>query len=467
MISSIEKLILENLLYNESYMRRVVPFIREEYFSDKIQRKIFSVIQTFCVEFNKCPTKDVLDIRLSEDKTLSQGEYDKSIELINELSSENNQEEEWLIQESEKFCKDKAIYNAIMDSIQIIDGKDKDRSPNALPQILSEALGVSFDTHIGHDYLEDAEARYDFYHNPEEKLPFDIDYLNVITKGGTPKKTLNVIMAGTNVGKSMFLCHHAAHCLRMNKNVLYITLEMAEELIAERIDANILDMTMDDIRELPKTVYAKKLFNATKGVQGKLIIKEYPTGQANANHFRHLLDELNLKKKFVPDIIFIDYLNICASARYKASSSVNSFTLVKAIAEEIRGLAKERNVPVWTATQTNRTGFQNSDPEMTDTAESFGLPQTSDFMIALVTTEDLEKLDQLMVKQLKNRYNSKSSNKRFVIGVNYAKMKLFDVDPKQQLDFTINQEEDDEEIRSPSLNKQIKSKFKTSGWSNT
>ena len=447
-------------------MRRVIPFLKEEYFSDKIEKKVFSILQSFCIEFNKCPTKDVIDIRLGEDKTLSQIEFDKATEIISELSPDNKQDEEWLIQESEKFCKDKAIYNAIIDSIQIIDGKDKNRSPNALPQILSEALGVSFDTHIGHDYIEDAEMRYDFYHNPEEKLPFDIEYLNVITKGGTPKKTLNVIMAGTNVGKSMFLCHHAAHCLRMNKNVLYITLEMAEELIAERIDANIMDMTMDDIRELPKATYAKKLYNATKGVQGKLIIKEYPTCQANANHFRHLLDELNLKKKFVPDIIFVDYLNICSSARYKASSSVNSFTLVKAIAEEIRGLAKEKNVPVWTATQTNRSGFQNSDPEMTDTAESFGLPQTSDFMIALVSTEELEKLNQLMVKQLKNRYNSKSSNKRFVVGVNYAKMKLHDVDPKEQFDF--NKEDPiDEEEHTPSFRKDIKSKFKTTGWSNT
>ena len=369
------------------------------------------------------------------------------------------QDENWLVDETEKFCKDKAIFNAILESVHIIEGKSKDKTVNALPSILSDALAVSFDNNIGHDYLKDAEKRYDFYHTVEQRIPFDLDYMNQITNNGTPQKTLNVVIAGTGVGKSLFLCHHAANCLMQNKNVLYITCEMAEERIAERIDANIMDITLDDLKQLSKDMYAKKLFNATRGVSGKLIVKEYATGTSNVNHFRHLLEELKLKRKFIPDIIFVDYLNICASSRFKAAM-VNSYTYVKGIAEELRGLAVEQNVPVFTATQTNRDGYTNTDLGLENTSESFGLPQTADFMFAMIRTEDLDKMDQVMVKQLKNRYNDLASNRKFILGINRSKMKLFAVDESAQVGLVGVGAEDEVVTRDDKFN----SKFKRKGF---
>jgi replicative DNA helicase len=350
---------------------------------------------------------------------------------------------EWLIDETEKFCKDKALYNAILESIHIIDGKSKTKTNGAIPDILSTALSVSFDQHIGHDYIEDSTERYDFYHQVEQKVSFDLDYMNKITNGGTPPKTLNIVMAGTGVGKSMFMCHHAANCLLQNLNVLYITCEMAEERIAERIDANIMDVTLDNMKDLPYKMYQQKLDAATKGVSGKLIIKEYPTAVANANHFRVLMDELALKKKFKPDIVFIDYLNICASSRMKQGGSVNSYTFIKSIAEELRGLAVERNVPIFSATQVNRTGYSSSDIGLEDTSESFGLPATADFMIALISTDDLEEAKQVLVKQLKNRYNDAASNRKFLLNVDRAKMKFTDVKNENQNLIEANQTGDD------------------------
>jgi replicative DNA helicase len=439
---TIEQLILENLCSNEQYCRRVLPFIKEEYFHNSVEKNIVRHIIHHVTEYNKLPNKDSLSVGLSNDKKLSQKDYDDCVKYIKELSEIPNDNEDWLLDETEKFCKDKSIYNAVLESIHIIDGKSTTRTVDALPTILSEALSVSFDTNIGHDYLKDAEKRYDFYHKSEQKIPFDLEYFNSITNGGVPQKTLNCIIAGTGVGKSLFLCHHAANCLMQNKNVLYITCEMAEERIAERIDANIMDMTIDDMKKLPKSMYAKKLFQSTQGVTGRLIIKEYPTASAHVNHFRHLLHELKLKLKFVPDVIFIDYLNICTSSRFK-SSAVNSYTYIKGIAEEIRGLAVEFNLPIFTATQTNRQGFNNSDMGLENTSESFGLPATVDFMFALISTEELEKKNHFLVKQLKNRYNDLASNRKFLVGVNRGKMKLFDVEESEQNGLLGTGEEDD------------------------
>ena len=439
---SIEKLIIENLISNEKYCRKVLPFLKEEYFHDNIEKVIISKIINHVNEYNKLPNKDSLSVVLSNDKTITQKDYDGCLELISNLSFQVNDNEEWLIDETEKFCKDKSIYNAVLESIHIIDGKNKTKTVDALPQILSDALSVCFDTNIGHDYIKDAEKRYDFYHKSEQKIPFDLEYFNSITNGGVPQKTLNCVIAGTGVGKSLFLCHHAANCLMQNKNVLYITCEMAEERIAERIDANIMDMTIDELKKLPKTMYAKKLFQSTQGVSGRLIIKEYPTASAHVNHFRHLIHELKLKLKFIPDVIFIDYLNICSSARFK-SSAVNSYTYIKGIAEEIRGLAVEFNIPIFTATQTNRQGFNNSDMGLENTSESFGLPATVDFMFALISTEELEKKSHFIVKQLKNRYNDLATNRKFIIGVNKGKMKLFDVEDSEQNGLIGTGEEDD------------------------
>jgi replicative DNA helicase len=383
--------------------------------------------------------------------------------VLNDLcDSFTEQDDEWLYEKSEKFCKDKAVYNAIMESIHIIDGKNETQTENAIPEILSEALSVSFDTHIGHDYIEDADERYEFYHKAESKIPFDLEMFNTITQGGTPNKTLNMILAGTGVGKSLFMCHHAAACLSQNNNVLYITCEMAEERIAERIDANLMDITMDDMKSLPKQIYDKKLETATQGCTGKLIVKEYPTATAHANHFRALLDELKLKKKFIPDIIFIDYLNICASSRMKQNANVNSYTYIKAIAEELRGLAVERNVPIFSATQTNRSGFNNSDVGLEDTSESFGLPATADLMFALISTEELEEANQMMIKQLKNRYNDVITNKKFVVGINRAKMKLFDVDPHEQTGLVDTNLSEDTEYGNGFGEDSFKQKF--AGW---
>jgi len=463
---SIEKLVLENLLYNESYARRVLPFLKEDYFGDLSQKHVYNLVHGFYNDYNKPPTKEVLDLSINSSTTLNQKQVEDCVGLISVLSSENKQDEQWLVDETEKFCKDKAIYNAILESIHIIEGKNKTKTTDALPSILSDALGVSFDTKIGHDYIKDAELRYEFYHKPEQKISFDLDYFNKITNNGVSNKTLNVVIAGTGVGKSLFLCHHAANCLVQNKNVLYITCEMAEERIAERIDANIMDITLDELKTLPKDIYAKKLFNATRGVKGKLIIKEYPTSTANANHMRHLLDELYLKKKFKPDIVFIDYLNICASSRFK-QAVVNSYTYVKAVAEELRGLAVEKNVPVFTATQTNRQGFSNTDLSLEDTSESFGLPQTADFMFALISTEDLEKRGQILIKQLKNRYKDVFTNRKFLVGVSRAKMKLSNLDEQTAQDGLVGIGFEDEIVPNEKIKMFVKGKAikdKVSSW---
>ncbi|MBC8442988.1 MAG: AAA family ATPase [Proteobacteria bacterium] len=430
-VDNIETLILSNLIYNDEYLRKVIPFLNKEYFKENIHKAIFREIESFVSDYNSPPSKEALLISLGNNNQLSQNEYDESVKYI-ESFDVTEQEIYWLLDQTEKFCRDKAIYNAIMESIHIMDGKVKDKQETAIPYILSDALAVSFDTHIGHDYIEDADDRYDFYHRTESKVPFDLDFFNTITGGGTPQKTLNIVMAGTGVGKSLFMCHHAASCLSQNLNVLYITCEMAEERIAERIDANLMDITMDELKELPKTIYESKLKKKTSGINGKLIIKEYPTATANVNHFKGLLDELKMKKKFMPDIIFIDYLNICSSARLKHGSNVNTYSFVKSIAEELRGLAVEYNVPIWSATQTNRSGFSNTDVGLEDTSESFGLPATADFMFALIATEELDEKNQVLVKQLKNRYNDTVINRKFILGINRAKMKLYDVDKDDQ-----------------------------------
>ena len=461
--NTVEKLILQNLILNEEYSRKTVPFLHGEYFHDIVEKTLFKSVQDFILEYGNRPTKEAIVISLDTQKNLTQDQFNSCVEVLNDLcDSFTEQDDEWLYEKSEKFCKDKAVYNAIMESIHIIDGKNETQTENAIPEILSEALSVSFDTHIGHDYIEDADERYEFYHKTESKIPFDLEMFNTITQGGTPNKTLNMILAGTGVGKSLFMCHHAAACLSQNNNVLYITCEMAEERIAERIDANIMDITMDDMKALPKQIYDKKLETATQGCTGKLIVKEYPTATAHANHFRALLDELKLKKKFIPDIIFIDYLNICASSRMKQTANVNSYTYIKAIAEELRGLAVERNVPIFSATQTNRSGFNNSDVGLEDTSESFGLPATADLMFALISTEELEEQNQMMIKQLKNRYNDVVANKKFVVGINRAKMKLFDVDPHEQTGLVDTNLSEDTEYGNGFGEDSFKQKF--AGW---
>ena len=430
-MTDVEKIILHNLLRNETYSRKVTPFIKREYFHDRSMRFVFETIHDFIIKYNNLPTKEALYIILDKNKSITHDEMKQISNIIEDISnSKESSDIDWLVSETEGFCRDKAIYNAIMESIQIIDGKSQ-QSQGAIPDILSKALAVSFDVHIGHDYIEDYEKRYEFYHTVEKKVPFDLDFFNQITNGGTPSKTLNIVMAGTGVGKSLFLCHHAANCLKQNANVLYITCEMAEERIAERIDANLLDITLDNLKELPKTVYEKRMQNLGSGVKGKLIIKEYPTATANVNHFRFLLDELWLKRKFKPDVIFIDYLNICASARLKNGNNINSYTYIKSIAEELRGLAVEYNVPLFSATQTTRSGYSNTDVGLEDTSESFGLPATADFMFALISTEELAEQNQIMVKQLKNRYNDTAVNRKFLLGINRAKMKIFDIQNQQ------------------------------------
>ena len=432
-MKNIERVILQNLIYNEEFSRRVAPFLTDEYFHDPIEKMVFQSIQNFISIYNALPSKEAIIIDLDKKRDITEPQFKQLGDLMENLTEEENKPEfQWLLNETEEFCKDKAVYNAIMESIHIIEDKSKSQTTTAIPEILSDALAISFDTHIGHDYIEDADERYEFYHRIEKRIPFDLEYFNTITGGGTPTKTLNIVMAGTGVGKSLFLCHHAANCLSQNNNVLYITCEMAEERIAERIDANLFDMTIDNVRELPKAIYDQKLSNLQSKIKGKLIIKEYPTATANANHFRGLIDELWMKKKFRPDIVFIDYLNICASARLKNGSNVNSYTYIKAIAEEIRGLAVEKSIPIFSATQVNRGGYNNSDVGLEDTAESFGLPATADFMIALIATEELEEMNQMMVKQLKNRYNDVSTNKKFILGINRGKMKLYDVKKDEQ-----------------------------------
>jgi replicative DNA helicase len=412
-------------------MRKVIPFLKRDYFLDNTDKILYDKIKSFIDEYNSIPSKDALTIAAQNDKSLSEDQYKEVVEAIHNLDpTEHNKD--WLYKETEKFCKDKAIYNAILSSIAIIDGRDKGKSEDGIPQLLQDALGVCFDNNVGHDYIDSADKRYEYYHRVETRVPFDLDYFNKITNGGMPNKTLNVCLAGTGVGKSLFMCHVAASVLAQNKNVLYITLEMAEERIAERIDANLMNITMDQLKDLPKAIFDSRIEKIRGKTEGTLIIKEYPTTGAHTGHFKALLNELQLKKQFKPDIIIIDYLNICASSRFKAGSNINSYTLIKSIAEELRGLAVEENVPILSATQTTRSGYGNTDVELTDTSESFGLPATVDFMFALISTEELEQMNQLMVKQLKNRYNDPTLYKRFVIGVDRAKMKLYDLEQSAQ-----------------------------------
>ena len=429
----IEKVILRNLVYNEEYLRKVIPFIEPDYFNDKNERVVFEHITKYVAEYNSLITKEVLLIEIEDRRDITQEEVKNINGTINELE-DIECDLEWLSDTTEKWCRDRAIYLALMESIKIADGQDEKQNRDAIPTILSDALSVSFNRNVGHDYLEDYEARYELYNKKESRIQFDLEYFNKITKGGIPNKTLNIALAGTGVGKSLFMCHHASSVLLEGKNVLYITLEMAEEKIAERIDANLLNVNIQEITDLPKPIFESKVTNLAKKTQGSLIIKEYPTASAHSGHFKALLNELALKKSFKPDIIFIDYLNICASSRYKAGSNVNSYSYIKAIAEELRGLAVEANVPIFSATQTTRSGFASSDVDLTDTSESFGLPATADLMFALISTEELEGLGQIMVKQLKNRYNDPTYNRRFVIGVDRAKMRLYDCEQSAQDD---------------------------------
>ena len=424
-IERIEQTILRNLLYHEEYYRKVVPFLKADYFQEFHEKIIFEEIADFASKYDKIPTQEVLSINLQNRNDLTDDAFQDSLSAVSSLSDEWV-DYEWLLDATEKFCKDRAIYLALMQSIKIADGGDKKVSRDAIPSILQEALAVSFDEHIGHDYIEQATDRYEFYHRKEEKVPFDLEKFNFITKGGLSNKTLNVALAGTGVGKSLFMCHAAAAALSENYNVLYITCEMAEEKIAERIDANLLNVAVKDIVELPEVLFNSKVNEIARKTRGKLIIKEYPTASAHAGHFRALLSDLKLKKDFKPDIIFVDYLNICASSRYKGAV-VNSYTYVKAIAEELRGLAVEANLPIVSATQTTRSGYGNSDPDLTDTSESFGLPATADFMFALISTEELEQQGRLMVKQLKNRYSDLATSRKFMVGIDRSKMRLYDV----------------------------------------
>ena len=430
----LEQTILKNLVYNEEFTRKVLPFIEADYFSESIERKVFVEIHDFVNQYEKLPTHEVLVINFTEKKELTEDEVSKTIELLQEIKKSKDEEVElnWLIDQTEKFCQDKAIYNAIMNSVSILDDKNTKKSKGEIPKLLSDALGVSFDSHIGHDYINDYNERYDFYHKVENRVSFDIDILNKITKGGLPIKTLNVIMAGTGVGKSLFMCHMASACISQGDNVLYITMEMAEEKIAERIDANLLNISLNDLRSVSKEDYESK-FNVLKAkTQGQLIIKEYPTAAASTLHFRALLSELALKKQFRPDIIFVDYLNICTSSRIKPGNNINSYTFIKAIAEELRGLAVEYELPIVSATQTTRSGFTNSDPGLEDVSESFGLPATADFMFSIVSNEELEQLNQILVKQQKNRYADPTYFRKFIVGVDRAKMKLYDVEQSGQ-----------------------------------
>ena len=432
-MDKVEILILRNLLYNEEYLRKVIPFIKADYFEDPHQKIVFEEVKNFVDQYNEPSTKEVLCIEVEKRQDINDTSFQEITKMISYLEDVPT-DFDWLVDTTEKWCRDRAIYLALMESIALADGKDSDKDRGAIPSILSDALAVSFDNHIGHDYLTDYEERYESYHRKEDKIEFDLEYFNKITKGGLPNKTLNIALAGTGVGKSLFMCHMASSALLGGKNVLYVTLEMAEEKIAERIDANLLNVNIQEIGDLPKQMFESKVTNLAQKTQGTLIIKEYPTASAHSGHFRALLNELALKKSFRPDIIFIDYLNICASSRYRAGSNVNSYTTIKSIAEELRGLACEANVPIVSATQTTRSGYGSSDVELTDTSESFGLPATADLMFALISTDELEELGQIMVKQLKNRYNDLSIFKRFVVGIDRAKMRLYDCEQSAQDD---------------------------------
>ena len=431
MQTNIEQTILRNLLTNERYMRKVLPFIKPDYFQG-VYKTLFKEAGKYVAKYNKLPSHESLAIELQE-TNMSAEQFQMAMDIVPQLFTNEKIDEQWLLDSTEKWCQDRAIYNSIMESISIIDGKHETLTKNALPDLLQKALGVAFDTNVGHDYIGQAEERYDFYKKEEDRIPFDLEYFNRITKGGVPNKTLNIALAGTGVGKSLFMCHVAASALVEGRNVLYITMEMAEERIAERIDANLLNVPIDQLENMPKDMFTEKVKNLSRKTTGNLIVKEYPTGSAHAGHFRALLNELKLKKQFEPDIIFVDYLNICASSRMKGmGGSINSYTYIKAIAEELRGLAVEFNVPVFSATQTTRSGFSNSDVGLEDTSESFGLPATADLMFALISTEELDKQGQFMVKQLKNRYNDPTAHKRFVVGVDRSKMRLYDVEETEQ-----------------------------------
>ena len=448
----IELLILRNLIYNEEYTRKVIPFIKDDYFEEQNQKIIFQEISSFIQEYNKLATKEILSIEVEKRNDINDSNFKEVVDIISSLEDEVG-EIDWLIDSTEKWCRDRAIYLALMESIQLADGKDESKGRDAIPSILSDALSVSFDNHVGHDYLQDYEKRFESYHRKEDRIPFDLEYFNKITKGGLPNKTLNIALAGTGVGKSLFMCHVASSALIEGKNVLYITLEMAEEKIAERIDANLLNVNIQDITDLPKPMFDTKVEDLAKKTQGTLIIKEYPTASAHSGHFKSLLNELALKKSFRPDIIFIDYLNICASSRYRANGNVNSYSYIKAIAEELRGLAVEANLPIVSATQTTRSGFGSSDVELTDTSESFGLPATADLMFALISTEELEGMNQIMVKQLKNRYNDPTIRKRFVIGIDRAKMRLYDCEQAAQVDIVDNGKAEDYNAKEEKVKK--------------
>lgn len=438
----LELTILRNLVYNEDYSRKVIPFIQPEYFEQRSEKVVFEEIVQFIVKYNSAITKEALGIEIENRTDLTESEV-KDIREVCQTLNDSVVEKQWLLDTTEKWCRDRAIYLALMESIHIADGNDGKKNRDAIPSILSDALAVSFDNNIGHDYLNNYQERYEFYHRKEDKIEFDLEYFNKITKGGIPNKTLNIALAGTGVGKSLFMCHVASSALLQGRNVLYITLEMAEERIAERIDANLLNVPIQQLVDLPRSTFENKVTSLSKKTQGTLIIKEYPTASAHSGHFKALLNELALKKSFRPDIIFIDYLNICASSRHKANGSVNSYSYIKSIAEELRGLAVEFNVPIVSATQTTRSGFGSSDPELTDTSESFGLPATADLMFALISTEELEGLGQIMVKQLKNRYSSTDKYKRFVLGIDRAKMRLYDVEQSAQKDI-LDSGKDDE-----------------------
>jgi replicative DNA helicase len=431
LMERIETTILRNLVYNEEYSRKVIPFIEPDYFENRTEKVVFEEITQFIVKYGAAITTEALRIELENRTDLTESEVKESRELTSSFD-DSPVDKQWLLDTTEKWCRDRAIYLALMESIHIADGNDEKKNRDAIPSILSDALAVSFDNHIGHNYLEDYKERYESYHRKEDRIPFDLEYFNKITKGGLPNKTLNVALAGTGVGKSLFMCHMASSCLLNGRNVLYITMEMAEEKIAERIDANLLNVSIQDLTDLPRTSFENKVTNLAKKTQGQLIIKEYPTASAHSGHFKALLNELALKKSFRPDIIFIDYLNICASSRYRGNGNVNSYSYIKSIAEELRGLAVEANVPIVSATQTTRSGYASSDVDITDTSESFGLPATADLMFALISTEELEQLGQIMVKQLKNRYNDGNVNKRFIVGIDRAKMRLYDCEQSEQ-----------------------------------
>ena len=453
-MQTIEKTTLAELVGNEQYARKVLPFMKGEYFADRTERIVFEEIQKFVEKYNALPTKSSLEIEIDTRRDLNEDDIRHVLGVVKELENDKDINFDWLVETTEKFCKDKAVYNAIVEGIQIIDGKDKKRGPDAIPSILTDALAVGFDNRVGHDYLADSDERYDYYHTVEEKIPFDLEFFNRITKGGLPPKALNIALAGTGVGKSLFMCHMAANCMNQGRNVLYITLEMAEERIAERIDANLMNVSMEDLHDIPKVIYDTMINNISKETNGQLVIKEYPTASAHSAHFRGLIKELAIKKSFKPDIIFVDYLNICASSRFKGAQNVNSYMYVKAIAEELRGLAVETNVPIMSATQTTRSGFSNSDVGLEDTSESFGLPATADLMFALISNEELAAVNQIAVKQLKNRYNDPTINKRFVIGIDRAKMRLMDLDESQQDGLAdSNQTEEEDLFDTPTFDK--------------